>query len=386
MDYDRRSAVSSFYGGRKNSLDALNADFPSPTTPQYGQPARPRPDDASSFYNGGHNPRESLMGGGPSAGYNRMSFFQPGREEPVKGAHDEESVGAKNDGFDIYADFNNEGPRYSTAFGTSDAGYRQVPSPSPLKLEDDMSSAGPVELVTVPALGPEWKASELRNMTKAAKRERQRESFHDKWVAWNRGEIGCCGPYFTRRFTVYFLFGSCIVAGIILAFTIPRVPSFSFSQSPLVNATAPFNHSISTGFSRSPANFSFPAAVNIEMDTSGNFIPLVITRMEATVLDLQTGFQVGSGNLSRQSFPAKKIQAFQFPLDFSYVGTNDTDQTWVNWYNACKNPALYPNGSRPPLQFNLVIDMWIQGLIGQRNTQASVTEANCPITLSQNSV
>jgi hypothetical protein len=45
-----------------------------------------------------------------------MSFFDAGREEPVKGGYDE--VEQPNEGgWDIYADFNNAGPRYSHAFG-----------------------------------------------------------------------------------------------------------------------------------------------------------------------------------------------------------------------------------------------------------------------------
>jgi hypothetical protein len=45
-----------------------------------------------------------------------MSFFDAGREEPVKGGYDE--VEQPNEGgWDVYADFNNAGPRYSAAFG-----------------------------------------------------------------------------------------------------------------------------------------------------------------------------------------------------------------------------------------------------------------------------
>lgn len=128
MDYDRRSAVSSFYGGRKSSLDALNADFPSspPPPPQFGQPQRARMDSASSFYNANRNSLASaeVLGGAQTAGYNPSSFFHPGREEPLKGGHDEEqSMLSNNDpGWDVYADFNNQGPRYSTAFVHRDTG------------------------------------------------------------------------------------------------------------------------------------------------------------------------------------------------------------------------------------------------------------------------
>lgn len=121
MDYDRKSNVSSFYGGRKNSLDALNTDFPT-TSPR----ERPR-DDASSFF----NPEQSrgsmdLLNGerAGTAGYNSGSFFHAGRMEPLKGGRDEdEAANQVGEGiWDVYADFNNTGPRYSTAFGQTDKG------------------------------------------------------------------------------------------------------------------------------------------------------------------------------------------------------------------------------------------------------------------------
>jgi len=57
-----------------------------------------------------------------SAGYNRGSFFHVGREEPLKGGRDEEKD-PKEDAWDVYADFNNAGPRYSSAFGMGQVGY-----------------------------------------------------------------------------------------------------------------------------------------------------------------------------------------------------------------------------------------------------------------------
>lgn len=78
-------------------------------------------------------------------------------------------------------------------------------------IEDAASSVGPVELVTVPALGPEWKRSEMRDMTKAGKREKKVESRAQKWKEWNRGERGLCGRWFTRKVLVFFLFGLAVV-------------------------------------------------------------------------------------------------------------------------------------------------------------------------------
>lgn len=80
-----------------------------------------------------------------------------------------------------------------------------------LKHEDTASATGThVEMVTVPALGPEWKASELRDMSRNGKKERKAEARGQKWKEWRRGERGMCGGWFTWRFTVYFVFGLCI--------------------------------------------------------------------------------------------------------------------------------------------------------------------------------
>jgi hypothetical protein len=111
MDADRKSTVSSFYGGRKGSMDALNQDFPPNPHPPAGRAGR---DDASSFFS--PDPSQASMdrlgGRRASGGYNSSTFY-PGREEPLKGGRDEEE-----EAWDVYADFNNAGPRYSTAFAS----------------------------------------------------------------------------------------------------------------------------------------------------------------------------------------------------------------------------------------------------------------------------
>jgi hypothetical protein len=116
MDSDRRSAVSSFYGGRRSSVDALNRDYASPSLSDH----RARRDSSSSFFNPnatGNLPRGATE---PTrvhgAGYNRMSYLDAGREEPVKSGNDDFER-PNEGGWDVYADFNNAGPRYSHAFG-----------------------------------------------------------------------------------------------------------------------------------------------------------------------------------------------------------------------------------------------------------------------------
>ena len=120
--YDRKSGVSSFYDRRRSSVDVLNQDFPSPSTPHYGEPQRTRHDSASSFYNPNGPTRTSAehWAQQQTAGYNSSSYFDAGRAEPVKGGYDEEEA-LRDEPFDIYADFNNTGPRYSKAtFGADD--------------------------------------------------------------------------------------------------------------------------------------------------------------------------------------------------------------------------------------------------------------------------
>lgn len=116
MDPDRRSRAPSHYGGGRTG-DASNNDRSGNPQPQ-----RTRYDSSSSYYNQEvSQPRPStelLNGGRRSAGYNQNSFFDVGRTEPLKGGDDEEEpLGGKDGGtWDVFADFNNAGPRYSSAF------------------------------------------------------------------------------------------------------------------------------------------------------------------------------------------------------------------------------------------------------------------------------
>ncbi|KAJ3771313.1 hypothetical protein FB446DRAFT_645457 [Lentinula raphanica] len=386
MDSDRKSTVSSFYGARRGSEDALNNDFPSyaPNYPNHAQ-GRGR-DDASSFFDPDRMSRNlDGVGRASTAGYNRGSYFLAGREEPVKGGRDEEEAGGNGGAWDIYADFNNEGPRYSSAF-TSSATPADAYHPLVQK-EEAPSTIGPVEMVTVPAMGPEWQREELKNMTKAGKREKKSESRRQAWREWNRGQRGICGKWFTRKMLIIFLFVLCCCIGIILAFTIPRVPAFAFNTStPLANATGDWKDAIPTVFSRSPTNFSFAAFADLQVNTESNFLPLTFNHLRATIYDLDTGNQVGSGDLGHRTFPAKALSSFQLPLNFTYSAVNTSDTTWTNWYDACRNAANDVDGVRPgkyPL-FTIKLDMDIAGLPNKPSTQASVSNANCPVELAEN--
>jgi hypothetical protein len=117
-------------------------------------------------------------------------------------------------------------------------------------------------------------------------------------------------------------------AGIFLAFLIPRVPQFAFDQdTPLAPATGDFNSSIPVQFLSFPANFSFPAFAELEIDTGSNFIPLEFTHLNALVFDLDTDNKVGSGDIFKLTVPAKKFTKLQLPINFSYVADNSSDIT-----------------------------------------------------------
>ncbi|KAI0088644.1 hypothetical protein BDY19DRAFT_948922 [Irpex rosettiformis] len=383
MDYDRKSGTSSFYGNRRSSYDALNRDFPAP---QFPEADRARHDSTSTFNNPNGPTRESAEGYAnfPSPGYNPSSFMAPARSEPLKGGYDEEAY--HDEPFDIYADFNNQGPRYSKAVFTPDDGYRPVGSPSLLKMEDTPNGAGPVEMVTVPALGPEWKAEEVGANRKRVIKEANAERRAQKWKEWRRGERGLCGRYFTRKFLAWFLFAFCVAVGIVLAFVIPRIPDFQFNlDNPIAAASSDFNKTVPTYFNRAPTNFSFPGSAQLQLDTGSNFIPIHMKNIDADVYDLQTNMHIGEGHIDSLVLPAKKFIPIQLPLNFSYVATNTSDQTWNNWYNGCKNSANYADGKRPTISFRLLVGFHIDGLIGTKHTAANVATANCPVELTENS-
>lgn len=388
MDSDRKSTVSSFYG-RKGSLDALNSDYPSPTAGNFGgHPGTHGRDDASSFFQPDRAPRNVGTERFGTAGYNRNSFFDAGREEPLKGGRDEEEPAPGDDGWDVYADFNNAGPRYSSAFtqnfGQGNDGYR--PLEGTPKTEQMPAFNSPVELVTVPALGPEWQRSELEDMTKAGRKEKKADSRRQNWKAWNRDQRGLFGKkWLTRKNIVIFFFVLCVIIVVVLVFTIPRAPNVAINgDHPLTAATGSWNSSIPTLFSVAPANFSFPAFASLQLDTGATFLPLTFTHMRAQVIDSETNALVATGDLGHATVPAKRFYNILLPLNFTYSATNSSDETWKTWHAACMNSAIYPNNTRPGLNFRLVLDMSINGLVGSQGASTLVNNANCPVELPLN--
>ncbi|KDQ06969.1 hypothetical protein BOTBODRAFT_140559 [Botryobasidium botryosum FD-172 SS1] len=370
------------YSGRRTPTDSVPLRHNDYQTVGH-DPRTRRDSQASSFF--GRTAAGEPAAGFSNAAYNRDSYYNPQpRMEPVKGGDEPE------EGWDVYADFNNAGPRYANHYTgtTSGDGYRAL-SPtvhSPLsggKPESLSNPTAPVELVTVPAFGPEWKASELREMTKAGKSEIRADKRKVKFKAWWRDQRGLCGvPWLTRKNLVWITFGLIIVIAVLLIVTIPRVPNFNISaDQPFVS-----NSSEVPVFNRVPANFSFDAKINIQIDTHGNILPVHFNHLNASVYMLGTTQMVAGGDLGPYTAQPKQYIPVQLPITFSYLGVNTSDPTWTAFYNACKNKGQVVGGVRPGLQLYLVLQMSIRGLIGQTSTSTSFANAPCPIELSQTSV
>jgi hypothetical protein len=86
--------------------------------------------------------------------------------------------------------------------------YQEIPSPA---VKSHMANDTPVELVTVPALGPEWKTEELHAMTKKGRNEDKAYSRQERWKKWSRDQYGCCGGWGTRKVVVWSIFGLCVM-------------------------------------------------------------------------------------------------------------------------------------------------------------------------------
>ncbi|KAG8885375.1 hypothetical protein FRB98_001829 [Tulasnella sp. 332] len=386
-DFDGRSAVSSFYGGQSVMNDP-------PTYASRGNGGPGRRDSQSTFFgrNGeDYNPQQPQYESYPlrdhNAEYAGHSTYPPPPDaiEPVKGGYDDDpgDVG-KGAGWDIYADFNNNGPRYSNVpfAGTmkGNDGYR------PLKAPDSISSKrkGPassstyepqVELVTVPAMGAEWSAQELADMKKSTKREQAAEERKRVLREFARDQRGLCGvPFLTRTRLVYMLFFTIIALGLLLYFLIPRAPSFGFAYSqPLVGNGGPTPY-----FNRVPANFSFTA------DTHSSYIPIHFRNISASLYAIETSKLVATGSWGPQSMKPKAYVPLLLNMTFEYDAVNTSDVTWNLYYNACRNVINYPNATRPGLNVRLILEMDIVGLIGTQGTSTLINDVPCPIMLPTN--
>ncbi|CAE6472437.1 unnamed protein product [Rhizoctonia solani] len=372
-EFDNRSQVSSFYGRPSSqiNMDSMPRQRQQPETSGAN-----RRDSTSSFF----RPEEYGASGldydstnRRGGGYDRASYI--GLDNP----RGDIGVAGKDEEWDVYADFNNQGPKYATPF-QQDNGYRAIRDPAG---GSQASAANQVELVTVPALGAEWKASELRDMTKAGRSEARAEERRRKWREFNRDQRGLCGIHWAKRTTlVWVVFLLCTVIGVMLAILIPRVPSFGFLGDMPLNATSDGGN---PQFSRIPANFTFDALVSLQVNTNGQVVlPLHFNNIRATIYEVESARQVASGDLGGYTVPAKTYAEIKVPVTFSYEAANTSDVTWTKFYDACKNKAQVTGGKRPSLQLRLVLELSIAGLIGKPTAGTQINDAACPIELAAN--
>jgi len=137
--------------------------------------------------------------------------------------------------------------------------------------------------------------------------------------------------------------------GIILAFTIPRVPSFVYKTPPLGNST--LENVPDPAFGSFPANFTFYASLDVEVNTNANFLPLHFNSWRSEIYELQTGEKIATGEWGSYTLPAKQYTRILLPVTFNYTAANTTDQTWANVYNSCRNKNQFKDNQRPGMYF-----------------------------------
>ena len=96
--------------------------------------------------------------------------------------------------------------RFRFSYDTLCCRYRALVTPDESKSGFGDSSE-PVELVTVPAFGPEWSKSELRAMTKKGRAEEKAFQREAKWKEWKNDNRGLFGSkWLTRKVLVWTAF------------------------------------------------------------------------------------------------------------------------------------------------------------------------------------
>lgn len=235
------------------------------------------------------------------------------------------------------------------------------------------------EMVSVPVLGPEWTKSELRGISGRGKNDRKRDKRTKNWRAWNRDQKGCCGISWLTRTVFVFAFFFFLAALIVtLVFTIPRPVKFEFYQPEPLSIK---NDTIV--FSRTPANFSFDAELQLMADASSSFVPVQI-QADATVLDLRTSKVIARGSLARRTLKHEANLPIRFPVTFEYAAVNTSDPTWDYMYKACQH--RWPGIERGDIELRVEVKQSIVGVVGHPISASSVHSVPCPAELGQDSV
>jgi hypothetical protein len=198
---------------------------------------------------------------------------------------------------------------------------------------------------------------------------------------------------FADRFT---LFDSLVA---VCYFLVPRAPDFQLAADrPLTS------NDRSPTFTRTPAVMNWTAQLNVAIDGRANWISVIrnsrscslaeltsvldpsqfhFSSFDLTVYDLDTGKKVGSGGLTdRASFPGREITPTTLDINFYYRGTNVSDLTWVNFYNACQHK--YQGTTRPNLGLVVQLKSKVRGLIGEKGASTTIPSIACPIELPSN--
>ncbi|OXC69131.1 hypothetical protein AYX13_02421 [Cryptococcus neoformans] len=314
--------------------------------------------------------------------------------------------------FDVRADFDVKGPRwsevhgnglYNPGMGTGGGNVRSSTTGLGVLRGDRNSGYGPVsehipplghtysqdtrkslasreELVSVPVLGPEWKKTELHDLSRRGKSGIKAEKRKRAWLEWTRDQRGLCGVrWLTRKVIVGAAFLFCVALGVTLYFVIPRAPNFEFYDE------QPFtvdNNTIS--FSRTPTNFSFSGNLNLWADASSSYVPVHFTHLEASLYDEATNKKIATGDWGNHVMQHKAEQAVILPVTFAYSAINTSDTTWNDWYNACGH--IWPGTTRSDLKLKLLLKMSIVGLTKKPQTSALISGIACPFELSADSV
>lgn len=86
--------------------------------------------------------------------------------------------------------------------------------------------------------------------------------------------------------------------------------------------------------------------------------------------------------MERRTFPGRATTPSVIDIDFFYRGRNDSDTTWLDFYNSCSHK--YATVDRPGLDLSVVINMKIRGLVGTKRTGTTMKDLVCPIELPAN--
>ncbi|KAL1413307.1 hypothetical protein Q8F55_001063 [Vanrija albida] len=332
-----------------------------------------------------------MSGDGRAASIDEPEYRAGGSGRPKRSNKQQKDeyyeLGEERDlGFDVRADFDGTGPRWSEMYGVAkNEQYRPVydhvaPSGTgevgarPARY--DYSEARDPEMVSVPVLGPEWEKGELHAQSRRGKKEIKADKRNTAIKAWNRDQRGMCGiSWLTRTWFVFIAFFFIAALIVVLFFTIPRAAVWQwYDADPVLvyNETAVLT--------RVPANFSFDADLHLLVDASTSWLPVRFSNVQATVYDVQSQKIIAQGNKKSFTVQNKKDQPVVFPIHFQYIGINTSDTTWAAMYDACQ--FQFNGVERADLKWTVEVRQSIIGMVTKPVSTDSFTGVKCPFQFS----